>query len=173
MNYIEELWNKIEKDFKDSLGNVKTIGDGLLHNAGNYVWYRSLEPMESLERLFRLHFTKLYAEVPADALHKFVVGMLKTLRDKNREKCGDVELRHFPLHPGLHREKRSASFHNFGEAIMKVFSGLDQNASNFIKEFIPVFCDGLQQELDYLVYRVEEEYTPERLKEELCGSYCW
>lgn len=174
--HIDELWNKLGSDFKDSLGNVKTLAKGLLENAGEYAFNRFFEPAITLERLFHMHFTKLYAEVPADALHRFVVGMLKTLRDRNREYCGDVELKYFPLHPGLHRQKRSASkatFHKFGKAIMNVFSGLDQNGSNFIKASTPFLCDLLQQWLDYVVYQAEEEYTPERLKEQLCGSYCW
>ena len=37
------------------------------------------------------------------------------------------------------------TFDKFGVAIMNVFSGLDQNGSNFIKALTPYTCDLLQQ----------------------------
>jgi len=152
-----------EKPFKtDGFNEAKTMIGMLGGNTMKYLVERSTELLTDYKGV-QDQLKAFYGAIPAQALYDLHVKTLKLMLSKMEEKCGKVELKFYPLHPGLDEEEKLRTWkHDDGvDSILdEMMEKLDENSCKLAEHRVPSACEFVQR-------RVPVQFSLSRLGEAL------
>merc|ERR1711942_110902 len=168
-----KIWHEMIKKIGSSFEGVEKAAEGMVDNFFEY-FTQSVEQVFKDASEFVPHMKEFYNAIPASAVHKLTLDILRTALKQNQDHCGKIDLEYNPLHPGLKahgaRKRRETeekmNLAKFGKAISSLFTDVDNFVVDYVSKSIPMMCPLIDEWLKEQIKK-GEAMDPEDFKKQL------